>query len=165
MGVVVVASGSSPSAYIRGHSDHLGQFYESSLGSLVTSEAWSKDWPRCSECIRGLIRRIDRGDPNDIRGSHSEHLGQSLDQASDVCRRNNMLRKLTCIAGSSYSSAALNEITPQSFKISADNRFDWKHILSNDCKSIYCSINGIHLPNQWIFLVSKLSGNFLSKFR
>ena len=43
---------------------------------------------------------------------HSEHLGQSLDQASDVCRRSNMLRKLTCIAGSSYSSAALNEIIP-----------------------------------------------------
>ena len=44
--------------------------------------------------------------------NHSEHLGQSLDQASDVCRRSNMLRKLTCIAGSSYSSAALNEIIP-----------------------------------------------------
>ena len=42
--------------------------------------------------------------------THSEHLGQSLNQASDVCRRSNMLRKLTCIAGSSYSSAALNEI-------------------------------------------------------
>ena len=41
---------------------------------------------------------------------HSEHLGQSLDQASDVCRRSNMSRKLTCIAGSSYSSAALKEI-------------------------------------------------------
>ena len=35
-----------------------------------------------------------------------------LDQALDVCRRSNMLRKLTCIAGSSYSSAALNEIIP-----------------------------------------------------
>ena len=44
--------------------------------------------------------------------THLEHLGQSLDQASDVCRRSNMLRKLTCIAGSSYSSAALNEIIP-----------------------------------------------------
>ena len=44
--------------------------------------------------------------------AHSEHLGQSLDQASDVCRRSNMLRKLTCIAGSSYLSAALNEILP-----------------------------------------------------
>ena len=43
---------------------------------------------------------------------HSEHLGQSLDQASDVCRRSNMLRMLTCIAGSSYLSAALNEIIP-----------------------------------------------------
>ena len=43
---------------------------------------------------------------------HSEHHGQSLDQASDVCRRSNMLRKLTFIAGSSYSSAALNEIIP-----------------------------------------------------
>ena len=38
---------------------------------------------------------------------HSEHLGQSLDQASDVCRRSNMLKKLTCIAGSSYSSTTL----------------------------------------------------------
>ena len=55
------------------HSDHLGQFYES---------------------------------------SHSEHLGRSLDQASDVCRRSNMLRKLTCIAGSSYLSAAPNEVIP-----------------------------------------------------
>ena len=35
-----------------------------------------------------------------------------LDQASDVCRRSNMLRKLSCIAGSSYSSAVLNEIIP-----------------------------------------------------
>ena len=77
MGVVVVASGSSPSAYIR-----------------------------------GLIRRIDRGDPNARLYYHSEHLGQSLDQASDVCRRSNMLRKLTCIAGSSYLSAALKEIIP-----------------------------------------------------
>ena len=33
---------------------------------------------------------------------HSEHLGQSLDRASDVCRRSNMLRKLTCIAGRCY---------------------------------------------------------------
>ena len=43
---------------------------------------------------------------------HSEHLGQSLDQASDVCRRSNMLRKLRCIAGNSYSLAALYEIIP-----------------------------------------------------
>ena len=43
---------------------------------------------------------------------HSEHLGQSLDQASDVCRRSYMLKKLTCIAGSSYSSAALYDIIP-----------------------------------------------------
>ena len=35
-----------------------------------------------------------------------------LDQASDVSRRSNTLRKLTCIAGSNYSSAALNEIIP-----------------------------------------------------
>ena len=47
-----------------------------------------------------------------ITKAHSEHLGQSLNQASDVCRRSNMLRKLTCIAGSSYSSAALYEIIP-----------------------------------------------------
>ena len=46
------------------------------------------------------------------RWDHSEHLGQSLDQASDVCQRSNMLRKLTCIAGSSYSSGALYEIIP-----------------------------------------------------
>ena len=43
---------------------------------------------------------------------HSEHLGQSLDQASDVCRRSNMLKKLTCIAGSSYSSTTLYDMIP-----------------------------------------------------
>ena len=35
-------------------------------------------------------------------------LGSSL----GVCRRSNMLKKLTCIAGSSYSSGALYEIIP-----------------------------------------------------
>ena len=48
----------------------------------------------------------------DLGRIHSEHLGQSLNQASDVCRRSDILRKLTCIAGSSYSSAALYEIIP-----------------------------------------------------
>ena len=47
-----------------------------------------------------------------MRMTHSEHLGQSLDRASDVCRRSNMLRKLTCIAGSSYSSNTVDDIIP-----------------------------------------------------
>ena len=60
----------------------------------------------------GIDHPITEGATNDILVFHSEHLGQSLDQASDVCRRSNMLRKLTCIAGSSYSSGALYEIIP-----------------------------------------------------
>ena len=42
----------------------------------------------------------------------SGNLAQSFDRASDVCQRSNMLRKLTCIAGSSYSSNTLYEIVP-----------------------------------------------------
>ena len=34
-----------------------------------------------------------------MRVTHSEHLDQSLDRASDVFQRSNMLRKLTCTAG------------------------------------------------------------------
>ena len=52
--------------------------------------------------------------------AHSEHLGQSL----DVCRRINMLRNLTYIAGSSFSSATPYDIIPQWFKISTNNRFE-----------------------------------------
>ena len=47
-----------------------------------------------------------------LNDGHSEHLGQSFDRASKVCQRCNMLRKLTCIAGSRYSSGTLYDIIP-----------------------------------------------------
>ena len=86
-----------------------------SPGSVPTSNPLS--------CAGHVLRRFDLSHQSPIAElsfvtltihlcNHSEHLGQSLDQASDVCRRSNMLRKLTCIAGSSYLSAALHEIIP-----------------------------------------------------
>ena len=59
---------------------------------------------------------------------HSEHLAQSFDGASDVCRRSNMLRKLHA-SPEAVMSDTLYDIIPLSFQISTSNRFEWKHIL------------------------------------
>ena len=74
---ILVRSSLSPEADLQ-HSDHLGQFYESSLGCHSSQLGRFRTYlPRDSMApitrglpngIRGLIRRIDRGDPNDRFG-------------------------------------------------------------------------------------------------